>query len=78
MLLGNGQFLGCSVRAEHARRVASGGNVIPIKPSMCPVCLYFVRIPVCCIRIIVHTMLISSLVIDMSTFLLGLKNEQIT
>ena len=58
------------------RHVASGGNVIPIMHIMCPVCQSFVHIPVCCIHIIVHDLLISSLFIGMHTLLLGLNNAR--
>ena len=46
------------------------GNIIPIKPSMCPVRTLFV-IPVYCILILVHALLISSLFIDMHTSFVG-------
>ena len=76
MLLGNGEFSGCSVREEHVPSVAIGGNIIPFMQNMLSVCLTIVCILVCFIRIVVHALLISSLVIDMRTLSFGLKNER--
>ena len=74
--MGNGQFSGCCVREERVHCVTIRGDAIPIMYSMYPVYLSFVIIPVCCIRIIVHALFISYIVIDMRTSLLGLNDER--